>query len=63
MSENSNMSERGVPPRMPNWVKVFIVLLIALALIVVIAHLMGFRFDHGAGGALVGSIASLFRLT
>jgi Ca2+/H+ antiporter len=52
------MSENQKPPSTPGWVKAFVILLIALVLIVVIAHLLGFRFDHGAGGMLPSNLAS-----
>jgi hypothetical protein len=58
MSETPNVPGRGTPPRTPGWVKVFIVVLIVLIGIVVFAHLMGFRFDHGASGNLLGSLVS-----
>lgn len=63
MSENPNISGRGAPPRAPGWVKVFVVILIILVVIVVIAHLMGFRLDHGGAGTLLNSLASLLELT
>ena len=63
MSENQKVSGRGSPPSTPRWVKLFVIILIALVLIVVIAHLTGIRFDHGAGRTLSDSLASYPNLT
>jgi hypothetical protein len=42
-------SNPGSPPSTPRWVKVFIILFIAIILLVVVVHLMGFGFggNHG----------------
>ena len=63
MSKDQNLPGRDVPPRTPGWVKVFVAILIVLVVIVVIAHLLGFRFDHGAGAAFSGSVVSLIEYT
>ena len=42
---------------MPRWVKIFAVLFIVLILLVIVVHVLGFRFDHGTGGMLIGSLA------
>ena len=63
MSENKKIPGRGAPPRTPSWVKVFVIVLIILAVIVVVAHLAGFRFDHGGEGTLLSSFASLIENT
>ena len=52
MSKNQRPS-----PKMPRWVKMFVILLIALILLVIVVHVMGFRFDHGTSGMLVGGLA------
>lgn len=39
-----NRPERGSPPSMPRWVKVFGIILIALVLVVVVMHLTGIDF-------------------
>jgi len=62
MQENQNVPGGGSPPSTPRWVKVFVIIFIALVVIVVIVHLMGFRFDHGAGKTLLRSFA-LFALS
>jgi len=52
MSENQRTPGRGLPPSTPRWVKVFMIIFIALVLLVVILHLMGFGFgSHSAGGS------------
>ncbi len=52
MSQNNQRPNLEAPPPMPHWVKVLLILFIALLLLVVIAHLMGFRFgSHGVGSA------------
>jgi hypothetical protein len=50
---------RATPPSTPRWVIAFVVILILLVAVVVIAHLMGFRFDHGMGAILLNSLFSL----
>ena len=52
MSENTNIPGRNAPPKTPRWVKLFIVILLLLVGIVVIAHLAGFRVNHGTGQVL-----------
>jgi hypothetical protein len=48
MSENQKLPSRGSPPSTPRWVKVFVIIFIALILLVVILHLMGIGFGgHG----------------
>ena len=48
MSENQTLPSRGSPPATPRWVKVFVIIFIALVLLVVILHLMGIGFGgHG----------------
>ena len=54
MSKNQRPS-----PKMPPWVKIFVVILVVLILLVMVMHVMGFRVDHGTGGMLVGGIAYL----
>jgi len=49
MAENPNPLGRATPPKTPGWVKVFFIIILFLVLIVIFAHLMGLRFDHGAG--------------
>ena len=63
MSENQKMPGRGAPPGTPRWVKAFVIILIALILLVIVVHLMGFRVDHGAGRTLLGGLASLIEPT
>jgi hypothetical protein len=58
MSENHNVPGRGSPPSTPTWVKVFVIIFMVLVAIVVIVHLTGFRFDHGAGKTLLGILVS-----
>ena len=59
MSGIQKPSGRSSPPNTPWWVIAFVVILILLAAIVVIAHLMGFRLDHGTGSILFHSVAGL----
>jgi hypothetical protein len=59
MSEPSNKPGRGSPPRIPGWVKAFLIVLIVIVAVVVIVHLMGIRFDHGGGGTLPSGLVSL----
>lgn len=48
MAENPNIPGRDTPPRTPGWVKVFFIVILFLVVIVILAHVMGLRFDHGA---------------
>lgn len=59
MSEPSKVPERGSPPRIPGWVKAFLIVLIVIVAAVIIVHLMGIRFDHGGGGTLLSGLVSL----
>jgi hypothetical protein len=63
VSEIQKPSGRASPPSTPRWVIVFVVILILLVAIVVISHLMGFRFDHGTGTILFRNLASLIERT
>lgn len=48
MLENQKMPGRGSPPSIPRWVKVFVIIFIALVLLFIILHLMGLGFGgHG----------------
>ncbi len=58
MQENQKLPGGGSPPSTPRWVKVFVIIFIVLVLLVVIVHLAGFRFDHGAGNTLSSGLAS-----
>ena len=58
MPENSNVHGRNAPPKTPRWVTLFVVILIFLAVIVVTAHLLGVRVNHGAG-ELLGNLVAL----
>ena len=59
MAENPNPPGRATPPKTPGWVKVFFIIILLLVLIVILAHLMGLRFDHGAGVlTLVGLVGT-----
>ena len=53
MTENQNVPGRSTPPKMPAWVKVFFIIIAILIVIVILAHLMGFRLDHGTGAAFL----------
>jgi len=53
MAENQNDPRRSVPPGTPGWVKIFFLVIFLLVVIVVVVHLMGVRFDHGAGASLL----------
>ena len=33
--------ERGAPPTMPRWVKVFVMILVGLVLVIILMHLTG----------------------
>ena len=57
MAENQNIPGRGAPPKTPGWVKAFFIVILLLVLIVILAHLMGLRFDHGAAVTLMVSFA------
>ena len=50
MSETPNTPGRGSPPSTPRWVIISLILFVLLVAVVVIVHLLGFRFDHGTGG-------------
>jgi hypothetical protein len=52
MEEKPNASRNNTPPKTPAWVKAFFIVIVLLVLIVIIAHLMGLRFDHGGASAL-----------
>ena len=53
MYENQKSARRGSPHVTPRWVKLFVILFIALILLVVVLHFMGFDFGrHGATGIL-----------
>lgn len=41
---SQNRPERGTPPSMPHWVKVFGIILIVLVLAVIVMHLTGNNF-------------------
>lgn len=49
-------------PGVPRWVKVFVVILIVLILFVIVVHIIGFRFDHGAGALLFDSFTKPVKL-
>lgn len=50
MAENQRTPGGGTPPGTPRWVKVFMIVFIALVLLVVVLHLLGFGFGgHGTG--------------
>ena len=50
MSENQRAPGRGGPPGTPRWVKVFMIVFIALVLLVIVLHILGFGFGgHGTG--------------
>ena len=52
MTENQKEPGRGLPPRMPGWVKLTIIVFIVLVVAVVVLHLMGFGIaSHGASNA------------
>ena len=51
MSENQKLPSPGSPPSTPRWVKVFVIIFVALILLVITLHLMGIDFGgHGLNG-------------
>ena len=62
MEEKPNTSRNNTPPKTPTWVKVFFVGIVLLILIVIIAHLMGLRFDHGAVSGLISMLMSQLKV-
>jgi len=58
MAEKQNVPGNSTPPSTPGWVKVFFIIIALLIVIVVVVHLMGLRFDHGAGAALFHGLAA-----
>jgi flagellar basal body-associated protein FliL len=49
MAENQKEPSRGLPPGIPRWLKLIIIVFIVLVAAVVVLHLMGFGFgSHGA---------------
>jgi hypothetical protein len=53
MTENQNIPRRSTPPKTPGWVKVFFIVIALLIIVVVLAHLLGLRFDHGTGATFL----------
>lgn len=50
MAENQRTPGGGTPPGTPRWVKVFMIVFIALVLLVIVLHILGFGFGgHGTG--------------
>lgn len=62
MAEKQNVPGNNTPPSTPGWVKVFFIIIAVLIVIVVVVHLMGLRFDHGAGAALFDGLAAHLNL-
>jgi hypothetical protein len=58
MAEKQNIPGNSTPPSTPGWVKVFFIIIAVLIVIVVVVHLMGLRFDHGAGAGLFDGLAA-----
>ena len=58
MEEKPNASRNYAPPKTPAWVKAFFIAIALLILIVIIAHLMGLRFDHGGVSSLFSILMS-----
>ena len=58
MEEKPNASRNNTPPKTPAWVKAFFIAIALLILIVIIAHLMGLRFDHGGVSSLFSILMS-----
>lgn len=56
MAENPNIPGRDTPPKTPGWVKVFFIVILFLVVFVILAHLMGLRFDHGAGVIMLAGL-------
>jgi hypothetical protein len=44
MSQSQTDPNRGIPPSTPEWVKVLVILFIALIILVIILHLSGYDF-------------------
>lgn len=57
MAEKQKMLQRGSPPPVPRWTKIFVIVFILLLLLVFVLHLIGFGFGgHGASGVMPDSI-------
>lgn len=59
MSHTPQRSSSGSPPRMPRWVKVLIIIFIALVVFVVVLHLMGFGFGRHGGSLQSSSLGDI----
>jgi hypothetical protein len=58
MTENQNIPGRSTPPKTPGWVKVFFIVIAVLIVVVVLAHLLGLRFDHETGSTFLYALQS-----
>jgi hypothetical protein len=54
MSEAPKRTNPASPPATPRWVKIIVLTFIALVLVVIILHLMGFGFGNHSAGGLAG---------